>query len=303
MGSLFEDIPAALDSAAFCSYCDMVYGYGLRLDDALIQEDVEAICAFAAFRKSERVLDLGCGAGDLLRFLCHRNGCRGIGVDAVDLRAAWLANSSRFTPLHGMEPGLMRKALSIEAPAGRSLLQKAKSLLSEGDEGFAEPEPGQAAFLRRDMGVPMGIAGQFDLILAVDSLSLVDEPGRVLDRLLPALKPGGCMLVSHTERSEGRGPLAEENPGSLDKNLEFSWTRIGRALKGRRLRVNGHDIGKSEKLHWKLSRRLLDKLKGECAAEGLPELHERVAEETARGLEAVERDGFRRYWYRIERPA
>ncbi len=290
MASLFEDFPQALESKVFSAYCDMVYGYDLRLDDGLIQEDVDALSAFIAHRGASRILDLGCGSGDLLRYLCHKNSCSGMGLDRHDLSRAWNANPPCLKEEALSGSGLMSRVLSLKSQSG-SLLKRAETVLGDADEAKLSDDGGRVQFQRGDMLDPASLEGSYDLVLAVDTLETTGRPGSALDAVLSRIAPGGCCLIAYTERGASK----------TDPTLAFSWTKMARALKGRGLAIHGRDISKSEKLHWKLSRRILEKTKDDFSAEGLTALHARLSAQTARNSECVEAETLRRYWYCVER--
>ena len=52
---------------------------GNRLGEGLLRQDLQSVARL--IRPGERVLDLGCGTGDLLAYLIGAMGCSGTGVE------------------------------------------------------------------------------------------------------------------------------------------------------------------------------------------------------------------------------
>jgi SAM-dependent methyltransferase len=312
MALIYEDCPAALDSAAFASFLETLYGRGLRLDDSLIEEDVEALEAFAAYALGERagegrILDSGCGTGDLLRRLCRATGARGVGIDPspvcvgqrVDIGLA--ASGGLFSKALAVAPpgsGLLSRAVSVSASMARAggLYRRALSSAAARRDGGAGRKAAERLeedgllFLATSIEEAKGVEGEFDFIVAIDSLGECADMRLAVDRLLSFLAPAGTMLIAHTERVA---------PG--DPSLGFSRTSLAAALKGRGLFIRGRDISRSEKLHWKLGNRLLDSLKEGCAKEGNEALYVLAAERAEAMTASVERDDFKRYWYCVRK--
>lgn len=316
MASFFDDFPQALSSKAFAAFCDTLYGHFLRLDDALIEEDVDALSAFASVARGGRILDSGCGSGDLLGYLCRLVDAEGTGIDpspacfaahsgsggqSADDPGGQAADGSAAGSLlakalaRSREPsGLFVRASAVagkEAPAAAEPASRV-SPGEPGEIGAAETiRKGRLSFVRTTAQECRGVEGRFQLVLAVDSLAEGGDIATALDRLVDVLAPGGVLLIAHTER------LAAKDP-----RLGFSSTSVAQALKRRGLDIRGRDLTRSEKLHWKLARRLLGKLAEDCAAEGRPAIAERLARMVEAMNESVERDDFRRYWYRVLAP-
>ncbi len=291
MGLFYDDVPEARESRAWVDYLETLYGSPLLLDDALIEEDIAALEAFAVKESPRSILDAGCGTGDLLRRLCAATGAEGVGVDPSG--ACLLGGSSLAAP----GKGLLARVQAVAAegttidPVIRGGLYgrlMARERLEAG-----EWSDGDLRFVMTPMEECRNAEGPFDLIVAIDSFEFCRDPLEAADRLLSLLSPGGSIMIAHTERL---------GPGeTLRSPLDFSLTRVADGFRRRGLRIRGRDITRSEKLHWRLSDRLLPGLAEACAAEGNPRVHERAKALTEAGRDAAERDAFRRYWYRIQR--
>jgi SAM-dependent methyltransferase len=286
MGLFYDDVPAARDSKAYASYLETIYGDRLLLDDALIEEDLRALSAFASRARGGRILDAGCGTGDLLRLLCAENDADGVGMD---VSASCLAGGGLREGSRGQ--GLLARvnALSSEGTGQGGLYGR---LIARERAESGEYAEGRLRFRRGSIEEARGIEGPFDLIIAVDCLEECADPRAAVGKLLSLLGPSGALMIAHTERLE---------PGEMiPRALEFSLTKAALALRKRNLRIRGSDLSRSERLHWRLSDRLLDKLREECAAEGNEAVWERAKELTEERRSAIERDGSKRYWYCVE---
>jgi SAM-dependent methyltransferase len=74
-------IISAMSSKVFIEYCNDVYGYSLRLLNTLYKEDIENLVTFIIKTRSARILDFGCGTGELIRYLAEETDSIYVGAD------------------------------------------------------------------------------------------------------------------------------------------------------------------------------------------------------------------------------
>lgn len=64
-----------LQSHVFGQYCLDVYGYPIKLLSMLTSKDIEELADYVQYEKPQKILELGCGTGELLKCLStHSNG-------------------------------------------------------------------------------------------------------------------------------------------------------------------------------------------------------------------------------------
>lgn len=77
-------INRATDSRAYLNFCEEIYGYRMYLFNMMDKTQLDYLFNAVSIVKSDIILDLGCGTGNILNHLVKQYGCRGIGIDQLD---------------------------------------------------------------------------------------------------------------------------------------------------------------------------------------------------------------------------
>jgi len=80
-----EKISRLTKSKAYLDYCEEVYGYRTYLFNMMDKEQLDFLMNSVPLSSDDTVLDLGCGSGSILRLLAQKYGCRGIGIDQLEI--------------------------------------------------------------------------------------------------------------------------------------------------------------------------------------------------------------------------
>ncbi len=70
-------------SAAYLDYCEALTGYRLPLFNMLDKRQLDYVLQELPVSPEDRVLDLGCGSGCILKRLVESRGCSGTGIDLL----------------------------------------------------------------------------------------------------------------------------------------------------------------------------------------------------------------------------
>jgi SAM-dependent methyltransferase len=70
-------------SAAYLDYAEEVYGCREYLFNMMDKAQLDFLLSAVPLTQKDTLLDLGCGYGSLLRLLCEKYGCKGIGIDLL----------------------------------------------------------------------------------------------------------------------------------------------------------------------------------------------------------------------------
>lgn len=68
-------------SRTYRKFCNEVYGLDLMLFSMIDKEQIEALEKEAEFKRTDKVIDLGCGMGELIEYLADKHGFYGTGAD------------------------------------------------------------------------------------------------------------------------------------------------------------------------------------------------------------------------------
>jgi SAM-dependent methyltransferase len=77
-------INRATSSLAYLDFCEELYGYRMYLFNMMDQAQLDYLFNSISISTSDTILDLGCGAGNILDHLIKQYGCRGIGIDQLN---------------------------------------------------------------------------------------------------------------------------------------------------------------------------------------------------------------------------
>ncbi|HWI54203.1 MAG TPA: class I SAM-dependent methyltransferase [Desulfobacteria bacterium] len=77
-------IGRATDSIAYLDFCEEIYGYRMYLFNMMDKQQLDYLFNKISVKKSDIILDLGCGTGSILAKLISIYECRGIGVDQLN---------------------------------------------------------------------------------------------------------------------------------------------------------------------------------------------------------------------------
>ena len=72
-------------SKAYLDFCEEVYGYRMYLFSMMDKEQLDFVFHSILLSPGDTLLDLGCGSGSILNLLVAQYGCRGIGIDQLNL--------------------------------------------------------------------------------------------------------------------------------------------------------------------------------------------------------------------------
>lgn len=87
-------------SSAYLDYCEEVYGYRVYLFNMMDQQQIDFVLNSIPISTGDTLLDLGCGLGSILNLLVAKYGCKGIGIDQLDVDIV-RGTDNKFTYING----------------------------------------------------------------------------------------------------------------------------------------------------------------------------------------------------------
>jgi 2-polyprenyl-3-methyl-5-hydroxy-6-metoxy-1,4-benzoquinol methylase len=136
--------------------------------------------------------------------------------------------------------------------------------------------------------------GDYDVILAIDSIYFMGDYGKTLAKLNARLKPGGRMIVAAFQARE------EDDPDTI---LLPGYTRMDEALQSLSFRYVQHDFTANIRNHWLKNYEFSRTLQSEFAAEGNAFLCEARMAENGWFKDHAERETLVRFMYVVEHNA
>jgi SAM-dependent methyltransferase len=91
----YKMIISAMSSKIFIEYCNDVYGYRLRLLNTLYKHDIENLLTFIKINRSAKILDFGCGTGELIRYFAEETDLIYVGADISENIISILKSTAR----------------------------------------------------------------------------------------------------------------------------------------------------------------------------------------------------------------
>jgi 2-polyprenyl-3-methyl-5-hydroxy-6-metoxy-1,4-benzoquinol methylase len=136
--------------------------------------------------------------------------------------------------------------------------------------------------------------GEYDVVLAIDSIYFMGDYGKTLAKLNARLKPGGRMLIAAFQAREESDPETILLPGH---------TRMDKALQALSFRYVQHDFTANIRNHWLKNYAFSRTLQPDFAAEGNAFLCEARMAENGWFKDHAERETLVRFLYVIDRNA
>lgn len=87
-------------SSAYLDFCEEVYGYRVYLFNMMDKQQIDFVLSSIPVSKEDTLVDLGCGSGSILNLLVLKYGCRGIGIDQLDVEVSG-RTSKRINYING----------------------------------------------------------------------------------------------------------------------------------------------------------------------------------------------------------
>lgn len=77
-------IKRSTSSNAYLDFCEELYGYRMYLFNMMDKYQLDYLFNSISISRSDEILDLGCGAGDILNNLINKYECHGVGIDQLN---------------------------------------------------------------------------------------------------------------------------------------------------------------------------------------------------------------------------